>query len=164
MTQPTAAPLLQPLPPLHPAAPEAPPVAAPMRSIVAPVAPAKPKPATKAAPKKSPAAKKPAAGGSKASAAKKPAAKADGSPAAKAKEVDVETLPEVEVKKRVAAIYKLERVLERKRIAYDTATRHRNAAKAELEAAEEALQQELDEQRFGPGPLFNPTGTGPAKA
>lgn len=86
----------------------------------------------------------------------------DEKPAAKPKEINPETLETSKARKRLGAIYKLERNVERKKAAFDLASRSRRAAKAELEQAEEDLEKEIREQRFGPGPLFNADGSGPA--
>lgn len=81
----------------------------------------------------------------------------------KREEVDVSKLAPEETAKRVGKIYDLERKVETKRKAYDLANRARKVAKTELTEAEEALEQEIQDQRYGPGPLFNPKGDGPAK-
>ena len=78
-------------------------------------------------------------------------------------EIDATKLDPEEAKKRCAAIYKLEKAVERKRQAYDQAKRGAKSAKGSLEEAEEALEKEIREQRKGPGPLFDATGKGPAK-
>lgn len=79
-----------------------------------------------------------------------------------AKEVDPKSLEGDEAKKRVAAIYKLEKVVEAKKALEAVAKSGAKAATAARKEAEDALEQEIREQRFGPGPLFNETGTGPA--
>ena len=96
------------------------------------------KKATKKTPSKTPSTRKPSTG----SAPSKP------------REVDPNSLEGDDAKKRVAAIYKLEKVIEGKRAVHDVAKRAAKAAKAALTEAEEAMEQELHEQRFGPGPLF----------
>jgi len=103
--------------------------------------------------------------GQKAAATRKAAA--DKAAAAKAtapqpKEIDPKKITEAEGQKRCAAIYKLEKIIEGKRALHDVAKRGAASAKAALKEAEEALAQEIHEQRFGPGPLFNPAGDGPA--
>lgn len=60
---------------------------------------------------------------------------------------------------RLRSIYRLQGAVENKKATYDAASRVRRAAKAELEEALEALEKEVHEQRFGPGPLFNPDGS-----
>lgn len=60
---------------------------------------------------------------------------------------------------RLRAIYRLQGDVENKKATYEAASRVRRAAKAELEEALEALEKEVHEQRFGPGPLFNPDGS-----
>lgn len=80
-------------------------------------------------------------------------------PAVKGKEIDAGTLDPEEAKKRCAAIYKLEKVVDLKRSAHTVAKLDAKAAKAALADAENALEKEIREQRFGPGPLFNPDGS-----
>ena len=127
---------------------------------------AKKKAAKKATTKKTPA-KKPAAqtAGQKAAATRKAAA--DKAAAAKAaapkpKEIDATKLTAEQGQKRCAAIYRMEKIIEGKRALHDVAKRGAAAAKSALKEAEEALAQEIHEQRFGPGPLFNAAGNGPA--
>ena len=79
------------------------------------------------------------------------------------KEVDVGKLSEVQLVKRVKAIYKLEKSVEGDLVKYAAAKRGARAAKARLAESKEALEHELTEQRYGPGPLFNPEGTGAAE-
>lgn len=74
--------------------------------------------------------------------------------AAVAKEVDAAGLEPTEARKRCAAIYKFERKVEAKRKLHDLAKAGAKSAKAQLTDAEDALEQEIREQRFGPGPLF----------
>lgn len=81
-----------------------------------------------------------------------------------ASEIDPSKLTPEEAKKHCAAIYKLEKIVEKKREAHDQAKRGAKSAKAALTEAEAALEKEIREQRTGPGPLFDPTGKGPAKA
>jgi len=95
-------------------------------------------------------------------AATRAAAKAKPEPTKPQKEIDPKTLDTAEAQKRCAAIYKLEKIVEGKRALHDVAKRGAAAAKSALKEAEEALAQEIHEQRFGPGPLFNPNGDGPA--
>lgn len=83
-------------------------------------------------------------------------------PDASREEINPATLPEAEARKRVAAIYRLEKVVGSKRAVHDAAKRGAKSAKTALSEAEEALEQEINEQRFGPGPLFSPDGKGPA--
>lgn len=132
---------------------------------------ASPKPAGKPAAKKAVAAK-PAADPKK-----KVDAKGKGKPAkdpkptkeelealAKRKEIDLTKLSPEKALKRLDAIYKKEKVVERKQASFDLASRARRAAKADLEQAQDELAKEIQDQRFGPGPLFNADGTGPAGA
>ena len=71
-----------------------------------------------------------------------------------AKEIDTTKLTTGEAQKRVATIYKLEKTIQAKRKLHDLAKVGAKSAKAALTTAEDALAQEIDEQRFGPGPLF----------
>lgn len=119
--------------------------------------------------------KKPAK--SKAAAAKNGAAKKVGRPAktkhspaddwiptsgAIAREIDPDALDVDEARKRCRAIYRIEKRVEAKKAAFDEASALRRAAKAEYELALSDLEREIQEQRFGPGPLFSPDGKGPA--
>jgi hypothetical protein len=119
----------------------------------------KPKPGGKKG-KAKPAGKKPS-GKKKPSGGKKPAA-VKAPKAWAGKEVDPSKLDDGKAKKRLASIYRLEKTVEQKQAAFDSASAVRRAAKAELEDAQDKLELEIREQRFGPGPLFNATGTGPA--
>lgn len=82
----------------------------------------------------------------------------------KQKEIDPTKLDQVKASNRLSKIYSLEKTVERKKKNFDTASKARRASKAELEEAEEALKLEIQEQRFGPGPLWNADGSGPAGA
>lgn len=75
-------------------------------------------------------------------------------PAKPAKEIDVGALDVGKARKRLGAIYKLKKNLEKKQALFDLASRNRRAAKAELEEAQAELDREIEEQRVGPGPLF----------
>lgn len=75
---------------------------------------------------------------------------------ARKKELDVSKIDEKRGKKMLAAIHELEREAERKRHLFELASQNRRAAKAELEEAEDALRKEINDQRFGAGPLFDP--------
>lgn len=124
---------------------------------------AKPKKTAPASLPKKDQAKKPAG---KKSPARAPTSKAGTKSKAEIKppqEVDSKKLGADEAKKRVAAIYRLERIIEGKRRIYDAAKSKAKIAKNDLAKAEAALEQEIREQRFGPGPLFAPDGKGPAK-
>lgn len=144
-------------PPAPPSVPAKP--ALDVKAAAAPKKPAAAKPAAKKAVPAKPAAKdaKPAKG-------KAPAAptKAEVDAAKKRIEVDTSKLTPEKAIKRLDAIYKLEKIVEKKQASYDLASRARRAAKAELEQAQEELANEIQDQRFGPGPLFNPDGSGPA--
>lgn len=120
------------------------PLSKPNDDTVTPATPAKPKQPTKAA-----------TSSTKATAPKPKTP-------TKTVEVDPTKLSPEKLRDRVAKIYALEKVRDRKKAALDLASRGRRAAKAELEQAEEDLTKEIQEQRFGPGPLFNPDGSGPA--
>lgn len=87
--------------------------------------------------------------------------KGGGKPANR-KQVDLGKLTEADKKKRLAAVYKLEGEIEKRRAVYDASKKTTASHKKALASAEAALDKELDEQRFGPGPLFNEDGTGPA--
>lgn len=78
------------------------------------------------------------------------------------KEVDPNKLSAADAQKRCAAIYKLENTIEKKRRLHELAKAGAKAAKDSLKAAEDALAKEIQEQRFGPGPLF-PVGDKDAK-
>lgn len=78
-------------------------------------------------------------------------------------EVDTAALSGAEAKKRCATIYNLERVIEAKRAVHEAARKSAAACKTAYKEAVEALEVEISEQRFGPGPLFSPDGSGPAK-
>tara|TARA_R110000822_G_scaffold120633_1_gene254129 strand:- start:22560 stop:22850 length:291 start_codon:yes stop_codon:yes gene_type:complete len=73
-------------------------------------------------------------------------------------EVDPAKLKPDDAKKRCAAIYKCEKAVELKTAAHELAKGKAKISKAALVAAEDALRQEISEQRFGPGPLFPPEG------
>lgn len=77
-------------------------------------------------------------------------------------EVDPRSLPPDDARKRCAAIYELEREVEKKRAAHDLAKKAARAKKAELDDAEAALEKEIRDQRMGPGPLFSADGKGPS--
>ncbi len=77
-------------------------------------------------------------------------------------EVDPTKLKPDDLRKRVAKVYQLERQVERARVAYDLSRRHFAGAKRALADAEEQLEQEIRDQRYGPGPLFTPDGQGAA--
>ena len=70
------------------------------------------------------------------------------------REVDPKNLEPEDAKKRCAAIYKRERKVEGKRVIHELAKKTAKAAKAALTDAEEELEKEINDQRFGPGPLF----------
>ncbi len=72
-------------------------------------------------------------------------------------------LGDAERKKRLTKLYRLEGELETKRASYAASKKTTASHKRALGTAEAALEKELDEQRFGPGPLFDATGSGPAK-
>lgn len=80
----------------------------------------------------------------------------------KPKEIDAKELDPEEARKRCAAIYKREKKVEAKRKLHEVAKKGAKAAKAALDDAEDALEKEIREQRFGPGPLFSPDGQSPA--
>jgi hypothetical protein len=61
----------------------------------------------------------------------------------------------VEANKRLKQIYDLEAGVDKARLAESLAKQNYNDAKAFCKAAESALEQEIREQREGPGPLFN---------
>jgi hypothetical protein len=82
---------------------------------------------------------------------------------AKPKPVNVKALEPEKMTKRLAAIYKLEQECETARASFDLASQARRAARAKLDEANDALEKEIREQRYGPGPLFNATGDGPAE-
>lgn len=97
-------------------------------------------------------------------ATKKVAKKKDEKKLVKGKEVDVSKLPVDQRTKRLQKIYKLERIAERKKVLLDSASRARRACKAEYEEACENLENEIRDQRFGPGPLFSVDGSDKAGA
>lgn len=72
------------------------------------------------------------------------------------KEIDPTALDPAEAKKRVGVIYKLEKAVEKARAAHDLAKRAAKAAKDKLTGAEGALEKEIRDQRYGPGPLYDP--------
>lgn len=78
------------------------------------------------------------------------------------KEIDPDTLDREKARKRLGAIYKLEKAVEHKKVKLEAASRARRAAKAEYGDACDCLENEIHEQRFGPGPLFNFDGSGAA--
>lgn len=83
-------------------------------------------------------------------------AELEGAPKVKPqREVDPKSLSPEDARKRVGAIYKLERAVEAKRITYAAARKVARSAKAELAEAEDRLETEIREQRLGPGPLFS---------
>lgn len=150
-------------PPAPPSVPAKPALDAP-KAAAAPKAPAPAKKAaaTKPAAKKA-AAAKPAAKAAKGKAEAKPT-KAELDALKKRTEVDVSKLSPEKAMKRLEAIYKKEKAVEKKQASFDLASRARRAAKAELEQAQDELAKEIQDQRFGPGPLFNADGSGPAGA
>jgi len=76
------------------------------------------------------------------------------------KEIEVDKIDASRARKMLGTTHKLSKAVERARAALDVASKQRRAAKANHEEAVEALERELREQRFGPGPLFNADGTG----
>ncbi len=82
--------------------------------------------------------------------------------ASKRQEIDVSQLSTADLAKRVTAIYKREKKVEAKTAVYALAKSAAKIAKGALQEAEDALRQEIDEQRWGPGPLFSPDGQGKA--
>ncbi len=92
---------------------------------------------------------------------KSSAAQSSAMPSADAKprqEIDVGSLSTPELEKRVTAIYKREKKVEAKTAVYALAKSGAKIAKGALQEAEDALRQEIDEQRWGPGPLFSADG------
>jgi hypothetical protein len=95
--------------------------------------------------------------------AKPKASKASGAPPpTRGKEIDVSKLDREKTAKRLETIYRLEKAVEKKKASFDAASQVRRRTKADFEKAQDALEKEIRDQRFGPGPLFNPEGTGPA--
>lgn len=68
-------------------------------------------------------------------------------------EVDSSLLDPEEAKKRCGEIYRLEKKIEARRASYELLKGRTKTAKTSLNAAEEALDKEIADQRFGPGPL-----------
>lgn len=69
-------------------------------------------------------------------------------------EVNPATLTIADARKRCQAIYEMEGEIERRQNIYDKAHASATKAKKSLSEARAKLQQEISEQRFGPGPLF----------
>lgn len=92
----------------------------------------------------------------------KKAAKAPRPKPDKRSEVDLNNLPAAELAKRCKRIYELEKARDIARERHVAAKKTPAAYKRKLDEAQEALDQEIEEQRFGPGPLFDPSGTKPA--
>ena len=82
---------------------------------------------------------------------------------AKPKQVNTKSLEPAKMQKRLDSIYKLEQQVETAKASFELASQARRAAQAKLEEANDALEHEIREQRYGPGPLFNADGTGPAE-
>lgn len=78
--------------------------------------------------------------------------------AARGKEVDLGRVAPEKAKGMLLKVHKLEKAVEKAKGAFDKASQARRAARANLEKAQDALQREIQDQRFGPGPLF--TGAG----
>jgi len=72
------------------------------------------------------------------------------------KEINPEKLSAEDAKKRVAEIYRLEADVEKARQKFEISRRATSSAKKTLRAAEERLEREIQDQRFGAGPLFPP--------
>lgn len=105
--------------------------------------------------------KKEASPGKKAAATKAKKSAAAAAEAAKPrKEIDVDRLEVTKARKMLGSIHKLEKNVERAAAALAIASKQRRSAKAKHEQASEALELEIREQRFGPGPLFNVDGSG----
>lgn len=75
---------------------------------------------------------------------------------AEKREVDPNKLSAQEAQKRCKAIYDLEKRRDGARIKHDASKRAQKAAKVALDKAQAELDQEIADQRFGPGPLFDP--------
>ncbi len=69
-------------------------------------------------------------------------------------EVNPGKLSIVDARNRCDAIYKLTRSLEDAQRVFDKLSTKAKVAKAKLAELSAALSQEINEQRFGPGPLF----------
>lgn len=78
--------------------------------------------------------------------------------------VNMDELSSSEIRARCEAIYALEVEVEKKRALYDAARRGARAAKESLTSAEEHLENEIRQQREGPGPLFASSGEKSAQA
>tara|TARA_R110000851_G_scaffold120002_2_gene248119 strand:- start:8832 stop:9173 length:342 start_codon:yes stop_codon:yes gene_type:complete len=95
--------------------------------------------------------------------AKRPAPKSTApAKAGKPKDTDPSKLTEEQAKKRVAAIYRLQKTVESKAALHEVAKKAAASAKAALEDAQSNLSTEIHEQRVGPGPLFPPETQGQA--
>ena len=75
-------------------------------------------------------------------------------------EADPTTFDHGQATSRLSVIYALKRNVEIAEAMHIAATEARKAAKEHLDAARAELENELREQRFGPGPLFGPDGAG----
>lgn len=73
---------------------------------------------------------------------------------AKPKGLDLEAIDEKKLRKRLSTIYELESARDAARRIHDLQKANFSSAKAELEAAEEALANEIRDQRGGMGPLY----------
>lgn len=74
------------------------------------------------------------------------------------KEVDLSRVAADKAKGMLLKVHKLEKGVEAARAKFDRASQARRAAKANLEKAQDALNREIQDQRFGPGPLFAKDG------
>lgn len=92
----------------------------------------------------------------KASKAKSP--KGEPAAAPRGKEVDLGRVAPEKAKGMLLKVHKLEKAVEKAKGAFDKASQARRAARANLEKAQDALQREIQDQRFGPGPLFAEAG------
>jgi len=92
---------------------------------------------------------------------KEPKAKKDKAPKAeppRGKEVDLSRVAPDKAKGMLVKVHKLEKAVEKAAAKLAVASQERRAARANLEKAQEALQREIQEQRYGPGPLFADAG------
>lgn len=98
--------------------------------------------------------------------ASKKASKKDAAKPASPKrpEIDVDTIKPEDARKRIKTIYVLERTVERAREKHESARAAMRESREALKTAQLALSQEIEEQRFGPGPLFSADGQDAAKA
>ncbi len=81
-------------------------------------------------------------------------AKGESETASRGTEVDLRRVAPKKAKGMLVKVHKLEKAVEKAASRLAVASQARRAARADLEMAQDALQNEIQDQRYGPGPLF----------